>query len=237
MKSLIVLAGGFGTRLRSVVSDVPKSLAPVSGKPFIVYLIENWVAQGVKDFVFLLHYEATQIECMLDELSSRPEYSGIQFRVVVEVVPLGTGGAILNAIDHFGIRGGFLVANSDTWLGGGIIQLASEHSPALAAVNVLNSQRYGSLTLIDDKVSSFEEKVAFEGQGYVNSGLYHLLPEVFNGIEVGSSFSIEREVFPRLVANQQLRGIKLHESFIDIGIPEDYLKFCKWVELGKADEL
>ena len=71
MKPLIVLAGGFGTRLRSVISDVPKPLAPVAGHPFIVYLLRHWVDQGVKDFIFLLHYEASQIEDKLDELNQK----------------------------------------------------------------------------------------------------------------------------------------------------------------------
>ncbi|MDG2296563.1 MAG: sugar phosphate nucleotidyltransferase [Gammaproteobacteria bacterium] len=235
MKPFLVLAGGFGTRLRSLVSDVPKPLAPVAGKPFIVHLIQHWVAQGVDDFIFLLHYEAGKIEGMLDELLLRDEFSGVTFRVVVESTPLGTGGAILNAIDFYDITEGFMVANADTWLGSGVEELSVMKSAALAAVKVPNSQRYGSLKFSDGKVSSFEEKLTSIGQGYVNSGLYHLLPEVFDGFEVGSSFSIETEVFPRLVATRQLRAIKLTESFIDIGVPEDYLKFCKCVELGKMN--
>ena len=84
MKPFLVLAGGFGTRLRSLVSDVPKPLAPVEGKPFIVHLIQHWASQGINDFIFLLHYEAEKIEDMLNELSKRDEFSEIRFRVVVE---------------------------------------------------------------------------------------------------------------------------------------------------------
>ena len=236
MKPFLVLAGGFGTRLRSLVSDVPKPLAPVAGKPFIVHLIRHWVAQGVDDFIFLLHYEAKKIETVLNELSCRHEFSGVTFRVVIETTPLGTGGAILNAIEFFGITDGFMVANADTWLGSGVEELAGMKSAGLAAVNVENSQRYGSLRCSGGKVISFEEKLASTGQGYVNSGLYNLLPEVFDGFDVGSVFSIETEVFSRLVASRQLGVIRLNESFIDIGVPEDYLKFCKWVELEKIDE-
>ena len=89
----------------------------------------------------------------------------------------------------------------------------------------------------DNKISAFEEKLDSAGQGFVNSGLYYLLPEIFDGFEVGSSFSIESEVFPRLVSGRQLGVVKLNESFIDIGIPEDYLKFCNWVELGRVHGL
>ena len=237
MKPLMILAGGFGTRLRSLVSDVPKPLAPVAGHPFIFHLIEHWVAQGVKDFIFLLHYEAAQIQVMLDSLALRPDFDGVRFRVVVEENPLGTGGAILNAIDFLGMNEGFLVANADTWLGAGIAELALEASSAIAAVNVPNGQRYGFLQFKGNKITAFDEKLVAAGRGYVNSGLYHLLPEIFDGFEVGSCFSIERDVFPRLVLGRRLGVVKLNESFIDIGIPADYLRFCRWVESGKVNEL
>ena len=237
MGPLMVLAGGYGTRLRSLVSDVPKPMAPVAGHPFIFYLIQRWVAQGVKDFIFLLHYEASQIEAMLDDLARRSEFTGIQFRVVVEEIPLGTGGAILNAIEHFAIAEGFLVANADTWLDFGIKQLAESKLSTIAAVNVPNSQRYGSLKFEGEKICTFVEKLDSVGRGYVNSGLYYLLPEVFNSFEVGSKFSIESEVFPMLVSEKRLGAIKLNSGFIDIGIPEDYLRFCSWVDSGEINEL
>ena len=237
MKPLIVLAGGFGTRLRSLISDVPKPLAPVAGHPFIFHLIKHWVAQGVREFIFLLHYEAPQIQVLLDSLSLRPEFDDVQFKAVVEEVPLGTGGAILNAIDFLGLSEGFLVANADTWLGTGIAELALEASSAIAAVNVPNGQRYGCLEVKGNKITAFDEKSFAEGRAYVNSGLYHLLPEVFDGFEIGSCFSIERDVFPRLVSTRRLGVVKLNANFIDIGIPADYLKFCKWVESGKVYEI
>lgn len=236
MKPFLVLAGGFGTRLRSVVTDVPKPLAPAAGKPFIVHLIRNWVAQGVDDFIFLLHYEAKKIETTLNELSCHHEFSEVRFRVVIETTPLGTGGAVLNAINYFNITEGFMVANADTWLGSGVQELASIKSAAIAAVNVENTERYGSLQCSGNKVISFEEKSSSLGRGYVNSGLYHLFPYVFDGFELGSSFSIETEVFSRLVASKQLAVVKLDESFVDIGVPEDYLKFCKLLELEKKHE-
>ena len=143
MKPLFVLAGGFGTRLRSIVSNVPKPLAPVAGEAFLIHLIHHWVAQGVDDFVFLLHYEAEQIESVLNDLSRHEEFSQITFRVLVESTPLGTGGAILNAIDFYGINSSFMVANADTWLGSGVKKLAAMDSSAIAAVKVANAERYG----------------------------------------------------------------------------------------------
>lgn len=237
MKPLIVLAGGFGTRLRSLVSDVPKPLAPVCGKPFLVYLIEHWMRQGVSEFIFLLHYEAEKINRLLEELSGFQNFSNLSFRTIKESTPLGTGGAILNAINHFCIEDGFLVANADTWLGSGIEKLSTSTTCAIGAVHVQNSERFGSLDIKDGKVCVFKEKSSCVGSGYINSGLYHLLPEIFQGFEVGSAFGLEQEVFPKLVNEGQLGVIKLKSSFIDIGIPEDYLEFCKWVKSGKLDEI
>lgn len=237
MKPLLVLAGGFGTRLQSIVSDVPKPLAPVCGKPFITYLIDHWMIQGVNDFIFLLHYKSQQIIDILDDLSCRDDFSNITLRVIVENTPLGTGGAILNAINHFNIVGGFFVANADTWLGSGIKQLANSKISTIAAVNVPDTKRYGLLRFEGNKITAFEEKLTTKNSGYVNSGLYYLLPEAFSEFKLGSIFSIESEVFPKLVFHRQLEAVRINSRFIDIGIPEDYIKFCKWLEAGKKHEL
>ena len=234
---MFVLAGGFGTRLRSVVSDVPKPLAPVSGKPFISYLIDHWIEQGINDFVFLLHYEAGQIKAVLESMSADPKYSDVNFRSIIEGVPLGTGGSLLHAIKKLGIKDSFLVANADTWLGSGIRILSESLPCSLAAVKVPNTQRYGSLSFKGAKISRFEEKSNSSGPGYVNSGLYHLLPEIFQGFKGGAKFSLEEDVFPELVSTRKLGFVKLGSSFIDIGIPEDYLKFCNWIKLGRSHEL
>jgi NDP-sugar pyrophosphorylase family protein len=232
LKALLVLAGGFGTRLRPLVSEVPKPLAPVVGKSFLEHLIEHWVLQGVDDFIFLLHYEAKQIEYLLDKLSASNKFSNTTFRSVIESKPLGTGGSILNAIDKFNINKSFMVANADTWLGSGIQELAIMKTPALLAVNVSDVRRYGSLEFSSNMVVSFREKTSIVEQGYVNSGTYNLLP---NNFELGSNFSLEEKIFPRLIANNNLKAIKLNETFIDIGIPEDYLKFCKLMEKGQVN--
>jgi len=237
MKPLMVLAGGFGTRLRALVTDVPKPLAPVSGKPFIVHLIEHWVEHGVKEFIFLLHFEAPLIEAILLELSSNRRFDDIKIDVIVEAKPLGTGGAILNAVSELGITDSFLVVNADTWLGHGFEELSGASPCALAAVSVPNGQRYGSLGFDEHGISEFKEKSNSDGQAFISSGLYHLLPAIFDGFDLGSAFSLEEEVFPNLVSKNMLGFVKLKTSFIDIGIPEDYLKFCKWIESEKKNDL
>ena len=103
-----------------MVAKVPKPLAPVSNQPFINYLVYNWIDQGIKDFVFLLHYEAVQIELAIEKLSQDPKFSDVTFKFVIEDNAMGTGGAILHAIDRLSIHDSFLVANADTWLSGGV---------------------------------------------------------------------------------------------------------------------
>jgi NDP-sugar pyrophosphorylase family protein len=237
MKPIMVLAGGFGTRLRSVVSDVPKPLAPVAGKPFIIHLIKHWVEQGVKEFVFLLHFEAHLIEEILMDVLKTKCFGDIEINIIIEVNPLGTGGAILNAISALDINESFLVVNAATWLGQGFDALSGASPCALAAVRVPNSQRYGSLEFDEYGVSAFREKSNSSGQAFISSGLYHLLPKIFEKFDPGSAFSLEEDIFPDLVSKNMLGVVKLETSFIDIGIPKDYRRFCKWIENDKKGVL
>lgn len=237
MRTLVVLAGGFGKRLRSLVSDVPKPLAEVVGRPFIWHLINHWIAQGIKDFIFLLHYESDQISKFLSNIFDDPKFLDVKYKVITEEIPLGTGGSILNAIQELDMKDSFLVANADTWLGCGISELCLTSPCSLAAVKVHNSQRYGSLSFEGAKISQFQEKSESSSEGYISSGYYHLRPDIFDEFENGTNFSLEEDIFPKLVKDESLAFIKLDTSFIDIGIPEDYLRFCKWVELGRKNDL
>ena len=238
-KPLMVLAGGFGTRLQSLVSDVPKPLAPVAGRPFIAYLIDHWLAQGVRDFIFLLHHEAHQIESVVRHISTDNVALNARFKVLTEGEPLGTGGAILNAICEYGIDHDFLVANADTWLETGVRDVSERNPCVLAATRVENTNRFGSLSLEDDTVTNFVEKSGAQSteEVYVNSGLYHLTPSIFGDFVRGNRFSLEEDVLPELASTGKLKVVKVKGNFIDIGIPEDYLKFCRWMELGQKDEL
>ena len=156
--NLLVLAGGFGTRLRSVVSEVPKPLAPVIGRPFLHYLIEGWVKQGVTHLTFLLHHQADLIETFLELQKSDGLLKGCEVRTLLEPQPLGTGGAIAYAVQQLHMTGSFLVTNADTWLGSGIGQISEASVPAMAIVRVGNSERYGSVEVRQGRVISFEEK-------------------------------------------------------------------------------
>lgn len=237
MKTLLILAGGFGSRLKTVVSEVPKPLAPVCGHPFLKYIIKNCVSQGVNDIVFLLHYEARKIQDMLDIMKQKGDLNGVKVRTVIEGEPLGTGGAILNAIETLELNDSFMVMNADTWLGTGIALINNAGNPSLAAIKVKDCKRYGSVKVHSGLVKEFTEKKFSEKEGLINAGLYHLSDKDFNGFIPGTIFSLEEEVLPKLVNTQSLMAINIKTNFVDIGVPDDYFRFCEWIEKGEQNEL
>lgn len=230
---LLVLAGGFGTRLRSAVADVPKPLAPVSGKPYLHYLIESWIEQGVSRMTFLLHHQAEKIEAFLEMQESGGHLRGCEYRTVTEPRPMGTGGAVAYAVRQSGMTGPFLVANADTWLGTGIDAVGKAGAPAMAIVHVDNAERYGSVRTAQGKVTGFEEKQASAGPGWINAGLYQLHAGMFDDWD-HQPFSLEAKLFPKLAGAALLTAVPLEADFIDIGIPQDYFRFCEWMENRKA---
>jgi NDP-sugar pyrophosphorylase family protein len=229
---LFVLAGGFGTRLSSVLNGSPKALASVNGKPFLFYQIEHWLHQGINSFVFLLHHHADAIINFL-----KKEEGGLlkdcNIRYVTEPSPLGTGGAIAFAIKVLNFEGDFLLANADTWLGLGFDQIMSASSPAILVVKVKNVGRYGEVVFDHNRlVTSFIEKRINQNAGWINTGVSRINASFFKGWD-GQAFSLESVTYPKLVAKQVLSVLTLDTDFIDIGTPEDYTKFCRWVESRK----
>lgn len=234
--NLIVLAGGLGTRLRSAVPDVPKPLAPILDRPFLEYLIESWIDQGITTLTFLLHHQADLIEAFLNSLQSNGRFGNCAFRTIIESNPMGTGGAVAYAVRQLHMSGPFMVTNADTWLGSGIKRVFDAPLPGMAVIQVANSERYGSVRIKGDEVVEFVEKQKSSGGGWVNAGLYHLHADMFQQWD-GQAFSLERDLFPKLVASGQVHAVPLETDFIDIGIPEDYLRFCRWVESGRIGVL
>ncbi|WP_111976535.1 sugar phosphate nucleotidyltransferase [Algibacillus agarilyticus] len=232
---LFVLAGGFGTRLRSVVNNVPKPLAPVNNKPFLYYLVDNWLEQGIHKFIFLLHYQGDLIEAFLNDLKLHSRFESCEFIYIYEPKPLGTGGAIKHALQKLAIQDDFFVANADTWLGQGIEALNGSSSGTIASVHVSDVTRYGRLELQRDVVMQFGEKDLSGGRGWINAGLYRLNYDFF--VDTDTSFSLEEKVLKPAAECQLLKAIKVGGDFIDIGIPEDYHRFCRWVENKKMSAL
>jgi len=233
---MLVLAGGFGTRLQPVISKVPKALAPIAGTPFLQYQLENWIRQGIKSFVFLLHYQSEMIIEFLNEQSAGI-LSGCKVEYIVETNPLGTGGAVLHALRTLQMEGEFLLTNADTWLGSGVAEILDAHAPAIAVVNVPNASRYGQVAIDSyNKVTCFIEKTPNHQPGWINAGLALLNSEVFQD-KSESAFSIESNLYPTLAALGELNAARLQCDFIDIGIPIDYDQFCHWITNERQGKL
>jgi D-glycero-alpha-D-manno-heptose 1-phosphate guanylyltransferase len=233
---LLILAGGFGTRLQPVVNDVPKALAPVGKVPFLTLQLQNWINQGVTSFVFLLHHRADQIINYLeDEKYTLLKKCEVDW--LVEPMPLDTGGAISYAIEKIGISGSFLVTNADTWLSGGIQELLKFPSPSIGVVYRNDTSRYGAVTFdLSGGIQSFTEKDSTQSSGWINAGLYHLDAKYFKGYQ-NKRFSLEKELFINLISNNRLKAIQLDSDFIDIGVPDDYHRFINWIFKGAKGSL
>jgi D-glycero-alpha-D-manno-heptose 1-phosphate guanylyltransferase len=225
---LLVLAGGFGTRLQSVVSDVPKPLAPVHGKPFLSFLLNNWQQAGVRDFVFLLHHKADLIETYLTQTFATPEFAQCNFKIVVEPEPLGTGGSIANALNKIRFIGDFIAVNADTWLPDGMEMMLSAPAPSMAITHVANCNRYGKVVSQNSVITAFEEKKPQSESGWINAGLYRLNSQLLESWTEGA-MSLEATILPNLVKSGKMRAVQCDCDFIDIGVPEDYEYFQEMI--------
>lgn len=233
---LLVLAGGFGTRLQSEVSHVPKALAPVGDIPFLQFQLEHWVHQGVKSFVFLLHHQANLIKDFLDG-HAFGILRDCQYDYILEAVPLGTGGAVANAVSQLQIQGDFLVTNADTWLGSGVSELVRAQAPALSVIRVHDVGRYGSVQFEQNhKVTTFLERGVDIKAGWINAGMALLNSKLFEQLKQGVC-SLESSLFPTWVNQGILRAVPLQCDFIDIGIPADYHRFCRWIAADRRGVL
>ena len=234
MLPLLILAGGFGSRLSSILGKKPKVLADIDGISFLSIQIYAWRAQGIRTFIFLLHHKAAEIIEFLNlEMTKSLKDCIVQW--VVEDAPLLTGGAVKNAINKLEITGDFILTNADTWLGGGILVLSKAQAPCVAVVNVKDMSRYGEVIFDNNSVvTSFSEKKGEQKQGWVNTGLLLLNSNLFSKF-LKKSFSLEELFLPALVSNKQLKVVNLQCVFFDIGTPDDYQKFLIFFKNSKKD--
>ncbi len=233
---LLVLAGGFGSRLKTVVADVPKALAPIGDVPFLQLQLEHWRAQGLREFTFLLHHQADQIIAFL-QAQQDVLLQGCQVDWLIEPTPMDTGGALAHAVKAHDLKDNFLMTNADTWLGGGIREMIQAAAPSMAIVNLPDVSRYGQVHFDDDRcVTAFAEKNGQCAAGWINAGLCHLPPDLFKNWD-GQPFSLESNLFAKLVQSHHLTAVPLQTDFIDIGVPADYHRFCRWVAAGRHDPL
>jgi NDP-sugar pyrophosphorylase family protein len=216
-----VLCGGAGTRLRPVLADQPKSMAPISGTPFLQLLLDRLRCQGVDDVILGTGCMAEKIENYFGGGSK----FGIRLRYSREHEPLGTGGALKLAESLIGDP--VLVLNGDSYVEWELVLMLELFTAKnAAAVVVLQAvadvARYGSVALDQEgRVTQFIEKGVRGGPGLINAGVYLVRKQIVRDLPAGTAISLEREVFPRLL-DRGVYGLVCTGLFIDIGIPDDF---------------
>ena len=221
-REAIVLAGGFGTRLSSVVSDVPKPMAPIAGRPFLRYILDILAEQRFSRVVIADGYKR---ECIEDYFESC--YRGMEIVYSSEDEPLFTGGAVKQAIGF--VKGDWVyVLNGDTFLDVDFeaFEEARRMAPGdvscfIAARTMHDFDRYGTMEVDSARcaIVAFNEK-AHREVGVVNAGCYLMRTSALDGLP--EAFSLEKDYFEQVVSAGSLHAVMCEGTFIDIGIPEDY---------------
>lgn len=218
----VILAGGMGTRLREVIADVPKPMAPVNDKPFL-YFIFKWLKQYPVDKIILsAGYKAEHII----------QYFGnnvfdIPVEYVIEEKPLGTGGAVKYAIRK-STGENLLILNGDTYFPIDVNRFYSVHVNngimfSVALKPMSNFSRYGSVECDGDIITKFNEK-KYCSQGLINGGIYLVNKKFFESKNLPEVFSLEKDVLEKDAGTSALKGMTFDDEFIDIGIPDDYFR-------------
>lgn len=219
---VLILAGGLGTRLRSVYDDGPKVMAPVAGRPFLWYLLTSLATAGFEQIVLCVGYRHEQIKEWLGD--------GSRFHLAVnysrETEPLGTAGALRLAYSRYLSAPRFVAMNGDSLLQADFgamyeAHIGSKGQATMAAAAVSDTSRYGRVDIDDiGNVKAFREKSGEHVSGYINGGIYVFETAVMDLVPDGRAVSLEKEVLPLL----QLKGLLAFQCpgyFIDIGVPED----------------
>lgn len=231
----ILLAGGLGTRLRSVVSDRPKPMALIEGKPFMEYVVHELSRYEIRDIVFAVGYKGSMVEEYFGDGSA----FGINASYAYEEELLGTAGAIKNAGKKVS-EDWFFVLNADTFYQldyRRLLRLRDERQLDFALVlrQVPDVSRYGRAVLIQDMLAEFNEKTTEAVPGTINGGIYLMNKKLLEEIPEGK-VSLENEMIPKWMAMEKagyrLGGMVNDGYFIDIGVPEDYYRFQEDVRKG-----
>lgn len=225
MRDAIILAGGKGTRLASVVADVAKPMARVDGRPFVDFLVTRLQSQGIGRVVLAAGHKA---ESVFHYYKDRPGIVCLR-----ETEALGTGGAVLNALAALpDISESFFVLNGDSFYPFDLADFdAAPDAPVLmGAVAMEDSGRYGTLTADSaHRVAGFAEKTGKNVPGLVNAGVYRFHKNVFDGMKT-EPMSLEKDMFPRLAREGHVVAVPHAGPMLDIGLPETYAAAAKFLE-------
>lgn len=216
-----ILSGGFGTRLKSILSEVPKVMAPVLNRPFITYLLDQLLHAGFRKVVLCVGYKADLIQETFGK-----NYKDLLIAYSQEDRPLGTAGALRLALPMLASNT-VLIMNGDSFVDEDLPEFVtwfgkSPREAALIAAKMEDTSRFGRIVLgPEDTVLGFEEKKLDAGPGFINAGVYLLRRRVIEDLPPERSVSLEREIMPNLIG----KGFFAYCSrsrFIDIGIPESF---------------
>lgn len=218
----IVLAGGLGTRLRSVVADLPKPLAPVAGRPFLAILLDDLARQGCLAVVLSVGYKHELIRAAFGHT-----FAGMEIRYAVEDRALGTGGAIKLAAQQC-VEADIFVLNGDSYVEFDAAAMLAAHRAGAAQISVCtvpvaDAGRYGSVVVEGDRLAGFLEK-GIAGPGRINAGVYLIARDLIGNMSTAEVFSFERDVLAARLAELRPLAFPCSGCFIDIGIPEDYAR-------------
>jgi D-glycero-alpha-D-manno-heptose 1-phosphate guanylyltransferase len=226
----VILAGGLGTRLSSRLNDVPKSMAPVRGRPFLAFLLDRLATAGCARVILSVGHLRGAI---VDKF--RSNHHGMRLQYAIEETPLGTGGAIRLALSQASEES-VLVLNGDTYVDLDPKAIAAHHELSLrpmtmAVTRVENAWRYGGVIVEGGRVAGFVEKGRV-GPGWINAGVYVLDRQFPWPGNLPSRFSFETDLLGTSL-DRILPSAFLHQGyFLDIGIPEDLDR--AQIELGDA---
>lgn len=221
----IVLAGGFGTRLKSVVKEVPKPMAPIHDTPFLEYLLNGLLKEGITRTILSVGYLHEVVEQHFGH-----NFNGMEIVYAFEDTPLGTGGGVLNALQYAKTETLFLL-NGDTFFDVNLDELArcqhKEGAPISFSLKPMkNFDRYGSVGIQENRIASFQEK-RFLKEGLINGGVYCIQHDLFVKAGLGGRFSLEQDYFEAFCHELNFAYCLFDSYFVDIGIPEDYQKAQK----------
>lgn len=217
---VVVLVGGLGTRLRGVVSDGPKPLAPVAGRPFLAWVLDQLATCGMRRIVLATGYMAGKVEEAIGQ-----RWRGMSVEYSVENRPLGTGGALRNALPLLANNGAHVV-NGDTFLRYSPQSLEDMTrrlglAAGIALAHVPDAGRYGAVEVHAGRVTAFHEK-GRKGAGDINAGCYFFTEAALQAMPSSERFSLEHDVLQEFSAAGNIAAFTQTSGFIDIGVPEDY---------------
>lgn len=221
----IILAGGLGTRLKSISGDIPKPLVEVGGKPFLFHVMDQLIDQGVIHIVLAISYRSDFVMAMIGT-----SYRSCKITYSVEKSPMGTGGAVAVALKYC-VSDKVLVVNGDTYMEVNLsdfeaVHLEAGYSTSICVIEVEDTTRYGRVVCQGNSVINFTEK-GVASAGLINGGAY-----LIDRLKVEfphKAFSMEEDYLKPNVGGLGCYVCKGY--FIDIGIPEDYLRACSYFAL------